>query len=784
MTILGSEDVLTRLGRESRLSSLAALAVRGADSVQASPFEALTWDELLVARPMQDESDRAAEESRVAAVCARVTGDSHVVVIEQIRAAGDVRELRLRIERAVALIKREGHFISTDSSCWTLVLVAEVELTSDDVDELTRLRELAFMNDRETRVFGSCYLMTRTLGVPQAGGVLFARDVWPIAVGRLLIHRLLSYRHHRPVTIDTDCWLRAWVSMHVTAVPDDIRFEQFILSRVNRAIIPSRAGVRALTHLDAPAEEGALHTTMSMGFVPIETDYVPLAVDALEPSPLTDPGYYARQNESSDQDIGFLDSDASDGVRRFESRCVRAVIGWRLRFSTRSARFRRDRDLRQTRPFGSFSGGMHENSAPTSFVAQAWSAVRNRRWNLTWFCGAQAAEQFEIWKLTRKQELSWRAFLDFELVLSDAASRAREIAKQQDEARSAYISFWMRLAIAIVASLFVGFALSAFIASATGSDLQAMLVAGGAVALGCVLSTVGLCVSERRAGDRGARCLDQTVQAMENGISESLRQRLALVAGGDSLQRKSIWMATSARVRRLAMRAHCIYEAAAEEALKSHRELLDSMRPEPRLAIERYLAATTRRAVQSTGDDESELLRKLELEADRQDSNFAKALIRGFHGMESAWAKVTNRCDVNLQGHLPRRELHAAVFGAASEARLNAEVVASETLLSASNAANALSAHMGELESTAEGTNFLSVRLDGYSTGEGMEQEASRWYAQLEGEVTGVNAPSDPELLRLSGALAIVHREQPLCVITPVDGVARFQVFRENGGAR
>ena len=152
--------------------------------------------------------------------------------------------------------------------------------------------------------------------------------------------------------------------------------------------------------------------------------------------------------------------------------------------------------------------------------------------------------------------------------------------------------------------------------------------------------------------------------------------------------------------------------------------------------------------------------------------------------MESAWAKVTNRCDVNLQGHLPRRELHAAVFGAASEARLKAEVVASETLISASKAANSLSDRMDELESTAEGTNFLSVRLDGYSTGEGMEQEASRWYAQLEGEVTGVNAPSDPELLRLSGALAIVHREQPLSVIKAVDGVARFQVFRADGGAR
>jgi hypothetical protein len=765
VVVLATAATHVRLARESRISALTGLAVHGTGRSSGSPFLRCAWNELEPDDSLRDDADRSREESRLGSLVAQLTrSDASPVVVHTVNAPGELREFVRIVERTLAVVARHADFASLDNASWTLVLVAECELSAEDLAALDSLKALHFIDGRSTQAFAACYLMTRQVGSARVGGAIFARDIWPLAVGRLLLHHYLVGKRRRD-----GAWLRTWDTRMISLVPDDPRFEQFLLSKANKALSVSQFGASMFEERQRPVE-GARYEARKSGIVKLSSEHVPRSATDSESE---DNGMY-RGDDGGDVP-SFLESSGTTGSQQYASRGDRSNKGWRGRFENRSARFRKDRDRRHTAPFGSGDGGGEDAKAPAGVVRTAWSDVRRLRWNLVWYSGAQAIEAFPIGKLLRSQELKWRSLLDFENFLRRAARQVEKSSLQQDEARRAFVSIWARLVISVSVSLFVGFALAAIVASLSGSSVQAVVLGGSAAAAGSLCATAFLMLTEKARGDAGARFLSDQLKELEEGISSSLGLRLDMLAGADELRCKMIWMSTSARVRRLAARAHTISKAAIDKALASRREMLDEMLPDRRASVERYLSASTESAHSNLGDV-GQLVVRLEAECQNPESVLSEALKRSFRDMEVTWSHIVSECDVHLQGDLPASVMFDSVFSAACEARRRVETGISETLRDFGDEREMRGQVEAFLESASQ-EHLLSVRTGAYAQGEGMETPPMCWHAlQDEGSVEG-QLHGAPELVSLVAALALIHREQG--VEAEFEGVVRFRVLRE-----
>ena len=779
--VLAEPESLSRLGRESRLSSLAGLALGTPDQRAVFPFVGVRWSECELPPSNLGQVEAAERDTRLAELAARLVAiNGCTVVVYEHHAAGDLTVLRKKLDAAIALVRSHARFEALDQARWTLVVVCHADLTAEDNTALEGIKGLCFLAGRTTPVFPCCHVMTRQLGRSRAPTAVFSRDIWPIAVGRLLVARALQ-GYPGLGEQDKDRWFRTWVSGLVSILPDHPRYEQFLLANANLAIEPTPFGSSVLLAKSRQTKtESALRETKGMQFDPIVTDKVPASASDTESSPADEPGCYAETGGPSFPD--FVGSSPSEGAEAAEGRCNPRSGGWRERFRKRSIRFRVDRDQRQTSPFGKLSGDGSDAGSPVGLVRSAWESVRESRWNLVWYSEAQACEQFELAKLLRAQEEGWRAFLDYETQVEAARKRLLQISAQQDEARSGFVALWARLLIAIAACLFVGFAVTSVIAVATGSQMQAIVWGGAATAIGALLTTVILMALEIQAGNHGAQFTERALAAMEGGIAESLRLRLGLLAGADGLRRKSIWMATSARIRRLALRAKQIYKRASEDALASRRQLLDSLDPLRRGMVQVYLDETT----QSVSPEESERDLDLSLEylegvASLEDSPLHQAIVRSFEMMDRAWNDVSMQSDKKLQGNLSTQVAYDAVFAAALKIRRSIEAGSCAAMMDKYLQAGGLENTVQALSDQFVAGTMLSVATHGNATGMGQENPPALWHGLHEGSFGIETATYRADLIELAAALAFVHREQQLTAEL-TEGIVRFRIIRAGGG--
>jgi len=763
LVVVASSSVLQRLGRESRVARLAGLAAPDQDFDPSKRVVGVECAELGLSCCQYVENRAEVDQEALAQRLSPLFVNPNKLQVSVVLVFGRSTSLASQVRDLINIASAARQLVQQrelESPRWQLIAIAESPLTVADFDELERLRALRSCDrgEKESWLFDACLLCDWKLANSPTAQPVFSRHVWPILVGRRLVDAAL-WNDGGPTMRDP--WYRAWASAAVVAPLQEPMYEDALLAIMNLAI-------ESKPIVSVPMSRDPKQWIQPK----LEADRTPARTVAKR---VDSTGYFKNDPSSPQLELGdFLQLGAGNAVGEYRRFCDPNSMAWRAVQETRSIQFRIDHDRFQCAPFDGAE-------KPSDIQQRLWRDVRHERGLLDHYAGAQALARTDLLKSLGEAHKRWEGVLDFDQSLAEYLLLAKQLAELHDKTRAGFLAWWCRVTIAAAVSLFVGFVLTSFVATASGNLTFGVFVAASVVAVSAIGTTLVLWSRERAAGRRGIELLERELREIEASIDRSLRYRLDLLRHSAWFRSQSIWMSMSARVRTLSMRVRHALEMVREEVFVSTRALTAFAGVDGEKSLQAFSTACE----YALGSDDPARLRLFvdHLQQSPRDPNTAIAeFIEARRGeVARAWEAYCVQEDRNYAGHFTVEAIRRTFLPIMGEVRSDVERTCTDELCKSFEEVDVqLEEQLRLLGNDRASPPLLSVCTDGSL----VESTRLPWrvllYAKMNHTSDRIVTQTREELAGWGSTLLLAHIEWPL-ELTAHEGVLRIQTHRADG---